>query len=101
MRVSRPCYDKYHRCPGWAGGGIRRARRTRCPGGGYITYSFTSYGSDQEKRLWKWRFSQCPKCQVYVLPYMTRWLDYGWWYWKLRDWKRDLDHWLEDRKERQ
>lgn len=36
MRLSRPCYDKAHRCPGWAGGGWKSARRDRCPGG-YVT----------------------------------------------------------------
>jgi hypothetical protein len=93
FRISRPCYDKLRRCPGWAGGGIRYARVRRCDNGFLSTY--TSKGS---KPLWKWRVYRCPKCRVYVLPYLIRWLDYGWWKWEIADWRRDLAHWLENRK---
>jgi len=74
MRVSRPCYDKYHRCPGWAGGGLKYAKADRCPGHGYVR----TYGETRMRRLWKWRFHRCDKCGVIVLPYMTRWLDPAW-----------------------
>jgi hypothetical protein len=91
FRVSRPCYDKMHRCPGWAGGGTRYAKVRRCDNG-YINYYTTTRDSNQVKRLWKWRLNRCPKCRVIVLPYLVRWLDYGWWRWKIsRKW-RDLKY---------
>lgn len=69
-RLSRGCYDKYHRCPGWIGGGLRYAKAERCDGG-YITVNY-------DARLWKWRTWRCNKCDVVVLPYITRWLDPTW-----------------------
>lgn len=79
MRFSRPCYDKFHRCPGWNGGGIHSAKITRCEGG-YL-------GLHYEKRAWRWRFTSCPVCGVIVLPYMVRWLDPAyWWRWKRTEW---------------
>jgi hypothetical protein len=77
VRISRPCYDKYHRCPGWAGGGMRRAKVKRCENGSlpYLTGRF---------RLW--RFNRCPKCRVVVLPYRVRWADWRWWKWRLHRW---------------
>jgi hypothetical protein len=98
VRISRPCYDKMHRCPGWAGGGIRYGKTDHCPNGGYITYYTTAPDSDQVKRLWKWRLNQCPKCGVIVLPYVTRYLDPGWWWcWTIRSWWRDLEYWRKAR----
>lgn len=32
-RYSRSDYDKYHRCPGWSGGGWTLAKEGKCPGG--------------------------------------------------------------------
>jgi hypothetical protein len=85
-RISRPCYNKSHRCPGWAGGGIHRAKVDRCPSGGYIN----AYG----ERAWKWRFHTCQICDVLVLPYMVRWIDPAYiWHWKIKDFPR----WLDDR----
>jgi hypothetical protein len=71
VRLSRPCYDKMHRCPGWAGGGLRYARRDRCDNGhlGWQIY---------EGRLWRWRLNRCPACAVVVLPYVVRWVDWRW-----------------------
>jgi hypothetical protein len=100
MRISRPCYDKYHRCPGYAGGGLKHAKRNRCPGAGYITWVTTTYGGDQEKRLYLWRLNRCPKCRVIVLPFLIRWLDYSWWAQMIRTWQQDLAYWLEERKEK-
>lgn len=82
LRISRPCYDKYHRCPGWAGGGMRHAKVQACDGG-YITYP---QEGDKLARTWKWRFNRCPKCRVLVLPYMVRWLDWRWYQWKVSSW---------------
>jgi len=86
LRISRPCYDKVRRCPGWAGGGTRYAKRDRCDNGSLPWEMF-------EKRLWKWRFNRCTTCGVFVLPYMVRWLDWRFWGWKLDDVKA----WLRER----
>jgi hypothetical protein len=89
QRFSRPCYDKYHRCPGWNGGGTRSAKVDRCEGG-YLSY----FTDDRLKRLWRWRFNQCPKCHVIVFPWVIRYVDpMYWWRWK----RRDLVRWWEDR----
>lgn len=92
-RVSRPCYDKMRRCPGWAGGGTRHARVRRCDNG-YLQYWNREDGS--EVRAWKWRLNRCPKCKVLVLPYMVRWLDRGWWRWKAGSWRSDLVYWARE-----
>jgi hypothetical protein len=92
MRISRPCYDKFGRCPGWNGGGIHNAKVHRCKGG-HIRW----YKDEKLLRLWKWRFHACDTCNVVVWPYVTRWLDYGWWTWKFQDWRRDWEGYREDR----
>ena len=100
FRVSRPCYDKFRRCPGWAGGGARYAKVRRCDNG-YIRY----YDDNGTQRLWMWRLHRCPKCGVIVLPYLVRWGDWRWWRWRLsarladwryeRDWKKQWENWDE------
>jgi hypothetical protein len=75
MRLSRPCYDKYHNCPGWTGGGMYHAKRHRCDNGKIHT---------TRKKLWRWRFHSCDTCNVVVLPYVTRWLDPSWFMWRIR-----------------
>lgn len=72
MRISRPCYDKAHRCPGWAGGGWRFARRTRCWSG------TLRHGRYYEGPLWAWRFTY-HDCGTLVLPYVVRYVDPTWW----------------------
>lgn len=67
MRVSRPCYDKPHRCPGWAGGGAFYGRADRCISG--------RISVDYEARLWQWRMWRCTACDVITLPYVVRWVD--------------------------
>lgn len=62
MRLSRPCYDKMHRCPGWAGGGWRYAKRYRCRDG------YVGYGHLYEGFGWRLRFNRCDTCNVLVLP---------------------------------
>lgn len=61
FRISRPCYDKFHRCPGWNGGGPRYAKVKSCDGG-HIQV-------DYDDKWWKWKFWPCDKCNVVVLPY--------------------------------
>jgi hypothetical protein len=70
LNVSRPCYDKFHRCPGWNGGGNRYAKVQLCQKG-YLSGHY-------EKAHWKWRFAQCPECRVYVWPWVTRYVDPTW-----------------------
>jgi hypothetical protein len=79
IRISRPCYDKMHRCPGWAGGGTHFAKKDRCDGGSLAATNL------YDKRAWKWRVNRCPKCGIYILPYVIRLLDTGWWRWKALD----------------
>jgi hypothetical protein len=85
-RLSRHCYDKPHRCPGWAGGGARHAKVNRCPDGGYIALHYAT-------RAWKWRFHRCNKCDVLCWPIVVRELDWRWWRWRLVGFRRD---WLSE-----
>lgn len=71
VRVSRPCYDKMHRCPGWAGGGLLYAKVNRCPGIGYVAV-------DYDAKWWRFRTHRCDRCDVLVLPHAIRWLDWRW-----------------------
>lgn len=88
MRISRPCYDKMHRCPGWAGGGWFYAKVDRCTYSGSLGYEI------YDGRLWRWRFNRCKQCGLLVWPYMVRWLEWRswtWWArtaigWRVRDW---------------
>lgn len=84
MKISRPCYDKYRRCPGWAGPGLHfnKSGKDWCANGSVKI----------EGWLWKWRIHRCNKCKTFVLPYMVRWLDPSWWRcaWKMRRMDREL-----------
>jgi hypothetical protein len=72
VRISRPCYDKMHRCPGWAGGGMRYAKVERCDDGRLAGDIYRGF-------WWAWRVNRCDTCDVYVLPYVVRYLDWRWW----------------------
>ena len=89
MRLSRGCYDKFHRCPGWAGGGPKYPRgESRCQGG-HIQVDYE--GS------WRWKFWPCNTCNVVVWPYVTRWLSVPWWTHQLRWWwSYDVRWWWQD-----
>jgi hypothetical protein len=76
MRLSRPCYDKMHRCPGWAGGGMRYAKVDRCADG---RLHDPKREHIYEGRWWRWRFNRCDTCDVLVLPYVIRYVDPRWW----------------------
>lgn len=65
--IRQGCYDKYHRCPGWAGAGFRYTFHPVC-GGGLVP---DAYG-----RKWWFRFH--PECGTLVLPYYSRYLDPEW-----------------------
>ncbi len=85
-RLSRPCYDKPHRCPGWAGGGWKYARRDLCHGGsirtrgmdiGYEDGRPVVYGEYPGEDVW--RFGHCTDCNVRTWPFALRRLDPTYW----------------------
>ena len=69
MRLSRPCYDKPHRCPGWAGGGWKFGKVDRCRNGSIRT------STGEYPGVRRWRFGRCTKCDVVTWPYHIRLLD--------------------------
>lgn len=73
--ISRPCYDKPHRCPGWAGGGFLRALVSRCDSGSLSRV-------DYRRRYWFG--ARCPECGLYVIPIILRGLDPTWIWWMVR-----------------
>lgn len=90
MRLSRGCYDKFHRCPGWNGGGPKWPKGpTRCDSGRIQV--------DYSARWWRFRFWRCNECDVVVWPYATRCLSVPWLFWELRCWLRDLPYRWERR----
>ncbi len=104
MRLSRLCYDKPHRCPGWSGGGTKGAKEYRCDNGSIRTKDL-SIGEEDGRRVvygqhpceGQWRFGRCSNCDVITWPYITRWLDPGWWHWEFLGWKWDLEKLWFDR----
>lgn len=91
MRISRPCYDKYRRCPGWAGGGMRYAKTERCNNG--IVNTYTPNGD--RRILWRWRCHRCDTCGVLVLPCHVAKIDPTAWRSHLRR-RRDRKRWLKE-----
>lgn len=91
-RISRPCYDKAHRCPGWAGGGMRYASTDLCPDGGRVAVP-PSRRDPIEAHDPAWpgthpgaaplRLARCNACPVIVLPYAVRWVDPTWLRWRV------------------
>jgi hypothetical protein len=77
--ISRPCYDKHHRCPGWAGGGMKFAKKKFCYTGGSLARVI-----NYDDPWWRWKTHKCPECGVVVLPYMIRYTSPREWWWKLR-----------------
>jgi hypothetical protein len=89
VRLSRHCYDKPHRCPGWAGGGWkypRRDRENRCDNG-RINIDYSSYWSRN------WRFHRCNTCDVVCWPIVLQELDPA--YWRHWHWYR-FKNWFEE-----
>lgn len=80
-KISRPCYDKSHRCPGWAGPGWRYPKVGSCASGRLLGRDNPDdlYGD----RLYAWRTHRCTTCTILVLPSAVRWLDPTWLRWKL------------------
>lgn len=78
MRLSRPCYDKPHHCPGWAGGGMRYSKVDRCglvPAAGVV---MVRGDRNRGPGMEPWRFGRCDTCRTITWPYITRWLDPTW-----------------------
>lgn len=78
MRLSRPCYDKPHRCPGWAGGGWKFGKKGTCSNGSVRTNDgsgFWALDLDGHPRSHPWRFGRCTKCDVVTWPYNIRFID--------------------------
>lgn len=71
FRLSRPCYDKPHRCPGWAGGGAYMAKEQRCDGGSIRTrHPYPGIpGEFQYPGAKKWSFGHCNQCNVVTIPF--------------------------------
>jgi hypothetical protein len=69
LRIRRACYDKPHRCPGWAGGGFKYAKTKVCENG-YIPYSDSKFD--------RWSFKRCTTCGTVRLPIVGRWVDPTW-----------------------
>ena len=76
-RIRRRCYDKPHRCPGWAGGGWRSAREVVCAG--------ETLPGTWEPRSW-WLPQRCRACGIWALPIAQRYLDPSWYLGKLHIW---------------
>jgi len=93
MRISRPCYDKPHRCPGWAGGGWKFAKTQTCASGQIVLWKI-----GDSTRNWfspyDWRIGHCSTCGIYTIPFALRRLDPRWWWgyhaWRIKYWITDL-----------
>jgi hypothetical protein len=109
MRLSRPCYDKAHRCPGENGGGIHYAKVYRCSGGRITVRRAPMSGVEIIEEAEGWfnphpaahplRFGHCDKCDVVTWPYAIRYVDptnvvseIRWLVrkakWKIEDWRK-------------
>lgn len=92
MRIRRGCYDKFHRCPGWVGGGPRypKDQNVVCSGG--------SVSDIYDRKFWKWRINRHDKCGTIILPYATRYFDPFWLFYEI---KYELhNRWYERRSRR-
>lgn len=76
VRFSRPCYDKPHRCPGWAGGGMKYPRgESRCNNGRIRTrVEMKEFPGEYEyPASTPWRFGHCDTCDVVTWPWALSW----------------------------
>jgi hypothetical protein len=90
VRLSRHCYDKPHRCPGWAGGGWTWAKVRRCDAG-RIDIDHTSHWTRN------WRFHRCDTCGVVCWPIVLQQLDPTYWlhwhFYRLHSWAEEHVLW--------
>lgn len=88
-RLRRHCYDKFWRCPGWAGGGWRVARTDVCASGSFAGTI------DWDLPMWRvaLQFHRCATCGTVAIPYATRWVDPTYLRWRIvRRWERRTDY---------
>lgn len=92
MKLSRADYNKPWRCPGWSG-----QHPAKCAGGSLA--AFYSADGYKWKNLYKphWTVYQCPKCGIYILPFILRYIEPGellsMLKWKIRDLKWKILEW--------
>ena len=79
-RLSRPCYDKAHRCPGWAGSAMRSPKGPGACNGGRIrvparhrdytemVLSALADDYDDTPGAHRWRVGYCDTCNITTLP---------------------------------
>lgn len=92
-KLSRPCYDQSHRCPGGVGGGMSSPKTIHCRNG-YITVGISKAELavlDFEGDAWRgyphwFALGQCTRCDVRVLPSWVRKFDPTWWSYSARKW---------------
>ena len=95
MRFSFPDFDKYNRCPTWSGSRLnfrKEDSKYDCDNGSIIALNPKYKANDfEDMGHWKWKFHQCSKCGVWVLPYVVRYLFpreiYRHWENKFSNWK--------------
>jgi hypothetical protein len=107
FRISRPCWDKPHRCPGWAGGGNRFAKVQTCDNGRISTKprmikiaDFEPFETDHPGSN-PWRMGKCNTCNVITIPWALRHVDPR--YWKMSAylaWRRLSDWYTYDVRKR-
>lgn len=88
MRLSRHCYDKPHRCPGWNGGGFKYSTKEDRCNGGHIVINYNSRWSRN------WTFHRCDTCDVVCWPIVIQQLDPS--YWRHWHWYR-TKMWAQER----
>lgn len=102
IRLSRPCYDKPHRCPGWAGGGWKYGKVDRCDNGSIRTRGSTAmfWFEDLEEGypgVNVWHFGRCAKCDTTTWPFALRRLDPTYWLVLFECWIQNLKWKRENR----
>jgi hypothetical protein len=89
VRISRPCWDKPHRCPGWAGAGWKFPKEDYCPPSGekpgYVErrmfkgyFKVVRFGRHYKVLQFNattFMFGKCNRCGVITLPYFLRKFD--------------------------
>lgn len=78
--ISRPNYDKPHRCPAWSGPAFKDTDVYTCEGGSIRIPGLT--GSEAYPGETTTRFGRCTTCPIITLPYATRWVDPSWLTWR-------------------
>jgi hypothetical protein len=80
VRLSRPDYDKEHRCPGGiSGGGWKFSKVEHCVGG-YVTVRVMDEGYPGHPGKYRWHFGHCNRCDTVTWPVaLCHLVDPTWW----------------------